>query len=106
MVFWAPRGFLPLSARDRGWDEAQRRDNLDRVLSRFLIRPGVANLASHVLGRVLRRLPGDFEARYGFQPWLVETFLEDQGACLRAANFVRIGATAGRGRQDRENRGR
>ena len=103
---------LRLSARDRwmGWDEAQRRDNLDRVvgLSRFLIRPGVAcaNLASHVLGRVLRRLPGDFEARYGFRPWLVETFLEDQydGASLRAANFVRIGATAGRGRQDRENR--
>ena len=103
---------LHLAARERwvGWTDAQRRADLERVvcLSRFLIRPGVrcANLASHVLGRILRRLPGDFEARYGFQPWLVETFLEAQydGACLKAANFVRIGETVGRGRQDRAHR--
>ena len=59
-----------------------------------------------MLGRVLRRLPGDFEARYGFRPWLVETFPEAQydGACLKAANLVRIGETAGRGRQDRAHR--
>ena len=103
---------LQLAARERwvGWTDAQRRAHLERVLclSRLLIRPGVrcANLASHVLGRVLRRLPGDFEARYGFRPWLVETFLEAQydGACLKAANFVRIGETAGRGRQDRAHR--
>ena len=92
-----------------GWSRDQRRDHLHRVvcLSRFLIRPGVrcANLASHVLGRVLRRLPGDFEARYSFCPWLVETFVEpgQDGASLRAANFLRIGKTAGRGRQDRRN---
>ena len=103
---------LHLAAREHwmGWSDAQRRAHLERVvcLSRFLIRPGVrcTNLASHVLGRVLRRLPGDFEARYQFRPWLVETFLEAQydGACLKAANFVRIGETAGRGRQDRANR--
>ena len=102
---------LCLSARDRwmGWSSGQRRDHLHRVvcLSRFLIRPGVrcTNLASHVLGRVLRRLPGDFEARYGFCPWLVETFVEpgQDGTSLRAANFLRIGQTAGRGRQDRRN---
>ena len=70
---------LQLAARDRwiGWDAARRRAHLHRVvgLSRFLIRPGVKcrNLASHVLGRVLRRLPADFEARYGYTPYLVET---------------------------------
>ena len=39
--------------------------------SRFLIRGGCANLASHVLGQVLRRLPQDFRQRYGYSPWLV-----------------------------------
>ena len=101
---------LRLAARERwmGWSDAQRREHLDLVvgLSRFLIRPGCANLASHVLGRVLRRLPRDFRARYGYSPWLVETFVapEHDGASLRAANFRRIGETAGRGRQDRAHR--
>ena len=98
---------LRLAARERwmGWSDAQRRQHLDLVvgLSRFLIRGGCANLASHVLGQVLRRLPQDFRQRYGYSPWLVETFCEacQAGTSLRAANFVRIGTTAGRGRQDR-----
>ena len=64
------------------------------------------NLASHVLGRVLRRMPVDFEVRYGYRPWLVETFVEGEyrGTSLKAANFVRVGETAGRGRQDRDKR--
>ncbi len=103
---------LRLAARERwmGWSGEQRRAHLGRVvcMSRFLIRPGIgcANLASHVLGRVLRRLPRDFEERYGYRPWLVETFVgpEHDGGCLRAANFLRIGETAGRGRQDRSHR--
>ena len=103
---------LQLAARERwvGWTDARRRAHLEWVLrlSRFLMRLGVrcANLASHVLGRVLRRLPGDFEARYGFRPRLVETFPEARydGASLKAAKFVRIGQTAGRGRQDRVHR--
>ena len=101
---------LRLAARERwmGWSDAQRRAHLDLVvgLSRFLIRGGCANLASHVLGRVLRRLPEDFRQRYGYSPWLVETFCAagQAGTSLRAANFVRIGATAGRGRQDRDKR--
>ena len=96
-------------ARDAwmAWSEEQRRAHLHRVvcLSRFLIRPGVRcrHLASHVLGRMLRRLGDDFEARYGYRPWLVETFVEPDrdGACFKAANFVCVGRTAGRGRQDR-----
>ena len=104
-------GALQLAARDRwiGWDAARRRSHLHRVvgLSRFLIRPAVQcrNLASHVLGRVLRRLAADFEARYGYAPYLVETFVDaaHSGASLRAGNWRLLGNTAGRGRQDRAN---
>jgi len=101
---------LRLSVRDQwiGWDDAQRRSHLHRVvgLSRLLIRPGVrvAHLASHVLGQVLRRLPEDFERRYGYRPYLVETFVETptySGVSLRAANWRYLGDTRGRGRQDR-----
>ena len=100
---------LHLRAREAwmGWSDGQRQAHLHRVLclSRFLIRPGVQcrNLASSVLGRVLHRLPADFEARYRYRPWLVETFvgLAHDGASFKAANFVWVGHTAGRGRQDR-----
>ena len=103
---------LRAAARDRwiGWDDETRRSHLERVvcLSRFLIRPSVRcpHLASYALGRILRRLPGDFEERYGFRPYLVESFADEgyNGTCLRAANFLCVGTTAGRGRQDRENR--
>ena len=103
---------LRVSARDRwmAWSDGRRRAHLNRVvcLSRFLIRPAVRcpHLASHVLGRMLRRLPGDFRARYGYRPWLVESFADAgyDGTCLRAANFRRVGKTAGRGRQDRGKR--
>ena len=100
-----------IAARDRwmAWNDAQRRDHLNRVvcLSRFLIRPMVRcpHLASHVLGGVLRRLPRDFAFRYGYRPWLVESFADAgyDGTCLLAANFLRVGETAGRGRQDVHN---
>ena len=100
---------LRLRARDTwmGWSEEQRSAHLHRVvcLSRSLIRPTVRcrHLASHVLGRVLRRVEADFEARYHYRPWLVETFVapEHDGATFKAANFVCIGRTAGRGRCDR-----
>ena len=99
-----------LNARDAwmGWDDAQRRAHLHRVvgLCRFLIRPQVTcrNLASHVLGRAVQALREDFEALYGYRPWLLETFVDERehtGASLRAANWVRVGETCGRGRQDR-----
>ena len=106
---------LRLAERERwiGWDDEQRRAHLHRVvgLSRFLIRPTVHchNLASHLLGRALRALGGDFEARFGHRPWLVESFVETphhSGACFRAANWVCVGETRGRGRQDRERAAR
>ena len=104
---------LHVHARDTwmGWSDAQRKAHLHRVvcLSRFLIRPAVRcrHLASHVLGRVLRRVGADFEARYHYRPWLVETFVEPEhdGVSFQAANFVCVGHTAGRGRCDRAHDG-
>ncbi|HET7874592.1 MAG TPA: IS4 family transposase [Methylomirabilota bacterium] len=104
---------LQLAARDRwiGWDVPQRRAHLHRVvgLGRFLIRPSVRghNLASRVLRLALAALPQDFAARYGYRPWLVETFVDVRqvaGTCFRAANWRRVGQTQGRGRQDRGRR--
>ena len=98
---------LALAARDAfiGWDADQRGRQLHRVLglSRFLIRPGAAcrNLASKALSLALRRLPDDCQQRYGYRPLLVETFVEKglyKGTSLAAANWLRVGESAGRGR--------
>ena len=99
-----------LRARDQwiGWDDQKRAEQLSAVigLSRFLLRVRIPHLASHVLGRILRRLPLEFESRYGYRPSLVESFADAgyHGTCLRASNFVCVGQTAGRGRQDIHNR--
>jgi len=99
-----------LEARDRhiGWSEAARRANLSRVVcnSRFLLVPElkVENLASHVLGLCARRLVTDWLDRYGVSPVLMESFVERDrfsGTSYRAANWVCVGSTRGRGRQDR-----
>lgn len=105
---FSPAAFR-VSARDRfiGWNDQGRLVNLDRIVgnSRFLIHPEVRvpHLASHVLGRALRRLKCDWRSRYGKEPLLVETFVDQSrftGACYRAANWIPVGTTAGRGRQD------
>ena len=75
-------------------------------LNRFLIRRGVVcrNLASHVLGRALRRLSGAFETRCAYRPYQVEPFVEHprhSGVSLQASNWRYVGETSGRGRQDR-----
>jgi hypothetical protein len=94
-----------LKARDEyiGWTEAARRANLDRVVgnSRFLILPSVQvpHLASHVLSLGLARLGRDWMGRYGYEPVLVETFVDPKrfsGTCYRAANWVPIGQTVAR----------
>ena len=99
-----------LAPRDAwiGWDETARRAGLSRIVgnSRFLILPTVQvpNLASHTLSLALQRLPADWQARYGITPVLVETFVDRahyRGTCYRAANWIRVGQTQGRGRQDR-----
>ena len=104
---------LQLADRDEwiGWDAEQRRAHLHLVvaMSRFLLRPSVhcRNLASKVLSMSLVALPDDFEQAYGYRPWLIESFVDISrysGACYRAANWIAVGRTKGRGRQDRFNR--
>jgi len=101
---------LYLEDRDQwiGWTQAQRMEHLPRVLNmnRFLIRPRVRceNLASQVLGLCARRVAKDFERRYGLRPWLLESFVDRSqydGCCYKAANWIHVGQTKGRGRNGR-----
>ena len=98
-------GCLRLAPRETwmGWHEDERQRHLHRVcgLSRLLIRGRCRNLASHVLGQVLRRVAADFEARYAYRPWVVETFVDPDrsGSCFKAANFTCIGQTSGQARR-------
>lgn len=100
-----------VSARDHwiGWSDSERENNLRHVVcnSRFLILPHlkVANLASHILGRLAKAVPADFQKRYGYAPVLMETFVDREkflGTCYRAANWREAGVTKGRGRQDKK----
>ena len=102
-----------LAPRDAwiGWDDATRQAGLPKVVanSRFLLLPSVQvpNLASHVLSQALGRLANDWQTRYGMTPVLVETFVDRshyRGTCYRAANWLLLGQTQGRGRQDRRHR--
>jgi hypothetical protein len=102
-----------MAARDRwiGWDDATRGRRLQHVVnnSRFLILPWVQvkNLASAVLARGVRKLRVDWPERYAVEPYLVETLVDSRrykGSCYRAANWIVVGATTGRGRMDRHNR--
>jgi len=88
-----------------GWSRAQRHRHLHGVVNnaRFLILPWirVASLASKLLALAARRLPADWEGRYGYRPVLLETFVEAQrfaGTCYRAANWTCVGETQGRGK--------
>ncbi len=99
-----------IEVRDRwmGWSAEEKKLHRSRLVnnSRFLILPGVRikNLASHVLGQALRRLPGDWEARFDFAPWVVETFVDPahySGASYRASGFLRLGQTKGFSRKGR-----
>jgi len=93
-----------------GWSPKQKQQRLPLVTnnSRFLILPHVKvpHLASWVLGRVLRRLSADWQQKYGHRIVLVETFVEQRfvGTSYRAANWIRLGSTTGRSRQDRERK--
>ena len=91
-----------------GWSAAARQRNLPRLInqSRFLILPWVQvhNLASHLLSRVAQQLPTDWFRAYHVQPLLLETLVDESrfhGGCYRAANWILVGVTQGRGRMDR-----
>jgi len=93
-----------------GWDPSQRLQNLHLLANntRFLILPGPQRpqLASWVLSQVSRRLSRDWRAKYGHPIYLLESFVERDrfaGTSYRAANWVRVGQTKGRSRQDRRD---
>lgn len=99
-----------LSERDRwiGWSKKDRSQRLHLIVNntRFLIFPWVKvqNLASHALSLAAKQVPIDFRKRYGYKPVLLETFVDVErytGTCYRAANWMCLGQTAGRGRMDR-----
>lgn len=101
-----------MQARDQwiGWSDEQRQRNLQRIVSngRFLLLPWVQvkGLASKILAMGARQMPRDWEIRYGCRPVLLETLVDSarfRGTCYRAANWIHVGKTAGRGRMDREH---
>ncbi len=102
---------LQLSDRDKwiGWDTEQRQNHLHSVvgMSRFLVRKSVNchNMASKTLSMSIKTFVNDFESRYGYKPLLLESFVDEawSGTCYQAANWIKIGKTKGRGRQDKYN---
>jgi len=97
-----------LGSRDRyiGWSAEARRRNIRFIAynTRFLILPWVRveHLASHILGRMAARISADWQAMYGHPIYFLETFVDPErfrGTCYRAANWVLLGKTTGRGKQ-------
>jgi hypothetical protein len=98
-----------LGCRDRfiGWGMEARRRNIHLLAynTRFLILPWVtvSHLASHILGRMARQVPDDWQRLYAHPVYLLETFVDPErfrGTCYRAANWVVVGRTTGRGKND------
>lgn len=98
-----------LGPRDRyiGWSPEARRQNIRFVAynTRYLIMPWVSvrHLASHLLGRMSRQLVVDWGRIYGHPLYFLETFIDPElyrGTCYRAANWVSLGRTTGRGKGD------
>ncbi len=102
---------LQLADRDNwiGWDQEQRQSHLHSVvgMNRFLIRKTVHchNLASKVLSMSIKTMVNDFNQRYKYKPLLLESFVDEAylGTCYQAANWIKVGKTKGRGRQDKDN---
>ena len=102
----APRHLGP---RDRflGWSPEVRRQNISSIAynTRFLILPWVEveHLASHLLGRMTRMLSQEWQTVYGHPVYFAETFIDParyRGTCYRAANWIPLGQTQGRGKDD------
>lgn len=90
-----------------GWTAENREKRLHLVVdnSRFLILPWVRvpNLATKLLAMAAKRIPGDWQTRYNYRPLLIETFVDKErflGTCYKAANWICVGETQGRGRYD------
>jgi len=101
------------SPRDKhiGWNDDERAVNLHLTTNntRFLIPQWVRvpHLASHVLALISRRVSSDWQEKYGHPIILIETFVDKsrfRGVCYQAANWLHVGETTGRGRNDRHNK--
>jgi hypothetical protein len=106
----APRHLAP---RDHylGWTAMSRKRNIRFIAynTRFLILPWVQieHLASHLLGRMLKMLPDEWQRVYDHPVYFAETFVDTErfkGTCYRAANWVYLGLTTGRGKNDQTGR--
>ncbi|MHC4545820.1 MAG: DUF4338 domain-containing protein [Planctomycetota bacterium] len=104
-----------VAGRDRyiGWTAKQRKSNLHLIVNnaRFLILPWVRsrNLASKILSLSCKQIRDDWQAKYNYSPVLLETFVEIdrfRGACYRAANWVQVGITQGRGKLEKSMHGK
>jgi len=102
-----------IGVRDRfiGWTQELRRRNVHLVAynTRFLILPWarVPHLASHILGLIARRISADWEELYQHPILFLETFVDPErfrGTCYRAANWVFLGVTTGRGKADQTHK--
>jgi hypothetical protein len=103
-----------IGCRDRylGWTQEQRIKNLCRIVinTRFLILPWVKvpHLASHLLGLMARRIPRDWQEIYHHEVVWLETFVDPErgflGTCYKAANWIFLGQTTGRGKNDQSRR--
>lgn len=106
----APRHLGP---RDRfiGWSASTRRQNIGAIAynTRYLILPWVKveHLASHLLGRMTRELSAAWCQVYDHPVYFAETFIDPtrfRGTCYRAANWIELGQTQGRGKDDLTHR--
>ena len=102
-----------IGCRDRfiGWSASLRKTNLHLMAynSRFLLLPWVRvpHLASHVLGRISRMLANDWQTMYNHRVYYLETFVDKDrfaGTCYKAANWIYLGDTTGRGKDDNTHR--
>ncbi|TPW13938.1 MAG: hypothetical protein FD130_1476 [Halothiobacillaceae bacterium] len=111
LLWSSPAWRIAVRERWIGWSEDERRQNLQLIVNnaRFLILPWVRvrGLASKILSRCAQKLPLDWEKRYGYRPLLLETLVDPRrfrATCYRAANWLLVGPTKGRGRMDRHHR--
>ena len=102
-----------IGCRDKfiGWSPAIRKKNIHLIgyNSRFLILPWVRiqHLASHILGRMAKVVSADWQRVYNHPVYFLETFVDTEkfkGTCYRAANWIYLGATTGRGKNDQTNK--
>ena len=102
-----------IGCRDRfiGWSAPLRKANLNLMAynSRFLVLPWVRvpHLASHILGRISRMLANDWQTAYNHPVYYLETFVDKDrfaGTCYKAANWIYLGDTTGRGKDDQTHR--